>query len=62
MKTRKPSPLRAEAPRTRPWIWYGAALATLAVLFWAYGPTLHTGFLFDDTKQQFALLLAQPEG
>ena len=54
MKTRKPSPVRAEAPRTRPWMWYGAALATLAVLFWAYGPTLHTGFLFDDTKQQFA--------
>jgi hypothetical protein len=35
-------------------MWYGVPLATLAVLFWAYGPTMHTGFLFDDTKQQFA--------
>jgi hypothetical protein len=37
-------------------MWYGAALVTFAVLFWTYGPTLHTGFLFDDTKQQFAAL------
>ena len=55
MKTRKPDSARAEAPATRPWMWYGAALAALAVLFWAYGPAMHTGFLFDDTKQQFAM-------
>jgi tetratricopeptide (TPR) repeat protein len=30
-------------------------LATLAVVFWAYGPAMHTGFLFDDTTQHFAL-------
>jgi tetratricopeptide (TPR) repeat protein len=34
---------------------YGAGLATLVVLFWAYGPAMHTGFLFDDNTQQFAM-------
>jgi tetratricopeptide (TPR) repeat protein len=55
MKTRKPDSARVVAPATRPWMWYGAGLAALAVLFWVYGPAMHTGFLFDDTKQQFAL-------
>jgi tetratricopeptide (TPR) repeat protein len=36
-------------------MWYAAPLASLAVLFWVYGPTLHTPFLFDDVGQQFAL-------
>ena len=35
-------------------MWYAAAFAALVVLFWAYGPAMHTAFLFDDTKQQFA--------
>jgi protein O-mannosyl-transferase len=55
MKTKKPNPAPAEAPATRPWMWSGAALAALIALFWAYGPAMHTGFLFDDTTQQFAL-------
>src|SRR5260370_27406900 len=57
MKIRKPDPARAKAPAppSRPWMWYGAALATLVVLLWAYGPAVHAPFLFDDSKQQFAL-------
>jgi tetratricopeptide (TPR) repeat protein len=55
MKTKKPKSARAETPATRTWLWCGAALATLAVVFWAYGPAMHTGFLFDDTTQHFAL-------
>ena len=55
MKARKSKSARAEAPATRPWLWYVAALVTLVVLFWAYGPAMHTAFLFDDTKQQFAM-------
>ena len=55
MKTRKPSSARVEAPAAPPWMWYGSGLAALAVLFWVYGPAIDTGFLFDDTTQQFAL-------
>jgi tetratricopeptide (TPR) repeat protein len=59
MKSKKPNPVRAEAPAVRPAAsprsWYGAALATLIVLFWTYSPVMHTGFLFDDTKQRFAM-------
>jgi tetratricopeptide (TPR) repeat protein len=55
MKTRKLNAARVEAPAARPWMWYGVGLAAVAVLFWVYGPAMHTGFLFDDTKQQFAL-------
>jgi tetratricopeptide (TPR) repeat protein len=36
-------------------MWCAAPLASLAVLFWVYGPTMHTPFLFDDVGQQFAL-------
>jgi tetratricopeptide (TPR) repeat protein len=55
MKTRKPDSVPVAAPRTSPWVWCGAWLAALAVLFWVYGPAMHTEFLFDDTTQQFAL-------
>ena len=55
MKTRKSKSARVESPAKHPFRWYGAALATLAVLFWAYGPAMHTAFLFDDTTQRFAL-------
>jgi tetratricopeptide (TPR) repeat protein len=34
---------------------YSAAAAAIIVLFWAYSPVLHTPFVFDDTKQIFAL-------
>ena len=34
---------------------YAAAVAALIAFLWAYSPVLHTGFLFDDTKQIFAL-------
>jgi tetratricopeptide (TPR) repeat protein len=55
MKTRKSKSARVESPAKHPFRWYGAALATLAVLFWAYGPAMHTAFLFDDTTQRFAM-------
>src|ERR1017187_5094691 len=56
MKTRKRDSARvAPPPATHNWMWYGTGLAALAVLFWVYGPAMHTGFLFDDTKQLFAL-------
>jgi len=55
MKARKSKSARVETPATHPFRWYGAALATLAVLFWAYGPAMHTAFLFDDTTQTFAM-------
>jgi protein O-mannosyl-transferase len=59
MKSKKANPVRAEAPAQRPapssGSWYAAALATLILLFWAYSPVIHTGFLFDDTKQRFAM-------
>jgi len=55
MKSKKPKSARAEAPVSRTWWWCGGALAALAVVFWAYGPAMRTGFLFDDTTQQFAL-------
>ena len=64
MKTRKPNPARAEAPARRPGFtrrpvtWCAAVLVTLIVLFWAYGPSMHTAFLFDDTTQQFAMPMA----
>src|SRR5712671_2323553 len=32
-----------------------AAAVVLIVFLWAYSPVMHTGFLFDDTKQIFAL-------
>src|SRR5689334_12474529 len=31
------------------------AAAVLVVFLWAYSPVMHTGFLFDDLKQIFAL-------
>jgi tetratricopeptide (TPR) repeat protein len=60
MKTRKPNPAPSIAPAaphwaTRPWPRCGIALAALVVLFYVYGPAMHTGFLFDDTTQIFAL-------
>src|ERR1035437_7244680 len=52
----KPHPAAHKPPpATNNWMWYGAGFAALAVLFWVYGPTMHTGFLFDDTKLLFGV-------
>src|ERR1039458_7424276 len=40
---------------SRRWMPWAVALAACLGLAWAYAPTLHAVFLFDDTKQQFAL-------
>jgi tetratricopeptide (TPR) repeat protein len=37
------------------WHWLYASIAGAVLLFWAYGPAMHGPFIFDDTKQQFAL-------
>src|SRR3954451_21368034 len=55
MKNRKPDSKPAAGAAPSHWPWIGAALAALIVLFWAYGPTMNTGFLFDDIKQRFAM-------
>ncbi len=53
MKTKRPKSA-AETTATRNGMWYAAAFVALAALFWAYSPAMHTAFLFDDSKQQFA--------
>ncbi len=55
MKTRKPDFKPAAGAVTTPWPWIGTGFAALILLFWAYGPTMSTGFLFDDAKQRFAM-------
>ena len=56
MKTKRPRIReRRRSLRTRAVMWYAAAFVALAALFWAYGPAMHTAFLFDDSKQQFAI-------
>lgn len=35
----------------RPWAWSAAAIV---LVFWAYGPSLHGAFVFDDTAQPYA--------
>jgi len=55
MKTRKPDFKPAAKAATMPWAWIGAAFAAVIFLFWAYGPTMNTAFLFDDVKQRFAM-------
>jgi len=58
MKTRKRDSQRVGVTREpaarRAWIWWCTVAGALIVLFSAYGPAMHTGFLFDDTTQQFA--------
>ncbi len=61
MKTKKPNPGAAESPLAQPpgpsipWMPWAVCAAALVVLLWAYGPVMHSVFLFDDTKQMFAL-------
>ena len=35
--------------------WYSGAAAALIAFFWAYSPAMHAPFVFDDTKQIFAM-------
>jgi protein O-mannosyl-transferase len=37
------------------WLYIAGALAAIALAFWAYAPSLHGAFLFDDTVLPFAL-------
>src|SRR5713101_1864743 len=66
MKSKKPqasAKTKITLPNGRGSVWpggfmgaYALAAAVLAIVFlWAYSPVMHTGFLFDDTKQIFAL-------
>ena len=65
MKAKKrETPKSARVPQGRvpqssgynPKLWaLATAVAALAAVFWAYGPALHSPFVFDDTLQQFAL-------
>lgn len=50
-------PVQARQTAGQPWGIYAAVAAVaLVVLFWAYSPVMHAGFLFDDnTFQQFTL-------
>ncbi|MEO8596212.1 MAG: tetratricopeptide repeat protein [Candidatus Solibacter sp.] len=59
MKNRKPDLHPAPRAATSPGVWVGVALAALIALFWAYAPTMNTGFLFDDAKQRFAMTAAK---
>ncbi|HUA62087.1 MAG TPA: hypothetical protein VML19_25240 [Verrucomicrobiae bacterium] len=49
----KAAPAKAATPAWdwRPWAW---AAAAVVLVFWAYGPSLHGAFLFDDTAQPYA--------
>jgi protein O-mannosyl-transferase len=50
---------REPAKKIAPMPWaLPTTLVALVVVFWAYGPAMHGGFLFDDTLQQFALPIA----
>ena len=53
--SRGTAPARARRAPDRPLALYAAAALAAIVFLWAYGPVMHTGFLFDDTKQIFAL-------
>ncbi|MBS1855768.1 MAG: tetratricopeptide repeat protein [Acidobacteria bacterium] len=53
VRTAAPAPARAGAPGSL--ALYLAAAAALIAFGWAYSPVMHTPFLFDDTKQIFAL-------
>ena len=60
MKNKKPNrPNAASGPAAglglQTWHWLYAAIAGAVLLFWAYGPSMHGPFVFDDTKRQFAL-------
>src|SRR5882724_4763754 len=65
----KAKPAKITLPRSpkredgRGSVWSGAftgtyaliGIAALIAFLWAYSPVMHTEFLFDDTKQVFAL-------
>jgi protein O-mannosyl-transferase len=49
--TRKP----AVSQKPRRWPLFAAIACALIAVLWAYGPSMHGPFLFDDTTLQFAL-------
>jgi tetratricopeptide (TPR) repeat protein len=53
-KAHAPAKVRASETPPKPLALYAAAAALIAFL-WAYSPVLSTPFVFDDTKQIFAL-------
>ena len=55
MKTKKPNGAVARTETKANWQWPAAVLAGAILLFWAYAPAMHGPFVFDDTKQQYAL-------
>ena len=58
MKSKKPNPTApatVAASGSITWRWLAAIIAGLILLFWAYAPAMHAAFVFDDTKQQYAL-------
>ena len=54
-----PAAMEAKPPATAagrpPWAYAAACFAAIFVAFWAYEPSLHGAFLFDDTVLPFAL-------
>jgi tetratricopeptide (TPR) repeat protein len=55
MKNKKPDRAAPRTESNQTWQWLAAILAGLVLLFWAYAPAMHGPFVFDDTKQQYAL-------
>src|SRR5215469_8851630 len=49
----------SRARGSRAWLWLVAGLGSLALVFWAYAPALHSPFIFDDTLQKYALPSAE---
>jgi tetratricopeptide (TPR) repeat protein len=52
---RKQKPAVLESKPSLWWAYAAAALSAVILAFWAYGPSLHGPFLFDDTVLPFAL-------
>lgn len=52
---RRESPVAPPALRATRWPYWLAAAAAVMLAFWAYGPSLHGTFMFDDTVLPFAL-------
>lgn len=54
-KTRIVQAAAAPPVRTGQWLRYAVIAAAAVLVWWAYAPSLHGPFLFDDTALQFAL-------
>src|SRR5215471_7331326 len=44
-----------QRPNWAPWAPWATGAVIALIFLWAYSPVMRTGFLFDDTMQQFAL-------